>query len=289
MKKFLGFLTLTWWSVCNVSAEEPHSHHELGPSLAAGSGSYLEPFEHLHFSRLGTPIVHSFGIEPALTGRDLFSTYRYRSGDGFSEHEIEFELEWAFTRRLGIILEIPYIFEKPDGESSVDGFGDLAIVPRAVLLEKDRFILTSQLEIIAPTGTSGFGGETALAPGIASWIDLGDWWTLNTQLAVEHVFDEDVNEFIFGFGLVKTLGRTNYTAEDPHGHQSTEGLFNLHLEVTGSTGLSGEEQGEFIAEGLAGVSYGLNSKMDLRVGYEFPLSSPRDFDGGVVAGFVWHF
>lgn len=269
-----------------VSAEDSHADHNHAP-LAETSG-LLDPFEHIHFSSRGTPIVHSFGIEPAFTGRDLFLDYRHRSGDGFTENEIELELEWAFTRRLGVIFEVPYIFEDEDGEETKDGFGDLAIVPRAILLEKERFTLTSQIEIVAPTGTNGFGGETTIAPGFASWFDLGDWWTLNAQLGVEHIFDEDETELLFGVGLVKSLGSEDKPS-DTHGHPTAAGLFHLHLEVTGSVPLKGEEEGAVHAEGLVGLSYGVSPQMDLRVGYEFPLTSPREFDGGVVAGVVWHF
>lgn len=82
----------------------------LSSTLAAAS-DFLEPFEHLHFSERGTPIIHSFGIEAAFTGRDLFLDHIYIKGDGFTEHESELELEWAFTKRLGVILEVPYIWE----------------------------------------------------------------------------------------------------------------------------------------------------------------------------------
>ncbi len=281
----LYLLLLTSVSANEACADHGH-HHE--PASAAGGNGFFAPFRHIHFSGNGTPIVHSFGVEPAFTGRDLFTDYRYRSGEGFAEHELELELEWAFTRRLGVILEVPYVFEKEDGESGIDGFDDIAIVPRAIVLERNRFILSSQVEIVAPTGTNGFGGDTAIAPGIAAWLDLGDWWTLNTQLAVEHSFEEDDSELSFGFGLVKSLGNKS-KSPDPHGHTSAAGQLHLHLEVTGSAGLDGEEEGDVSAEGLVGLSYGLSPQMDLRVGYEFPLTSPREFDSGVVAGLVWHF
>ena len=290
MKSPLTALTILGSVVCSMSAAESHSHHDHAHESAEGGEGFLAPFEHLHFSPLGTPIVHSFGVEPAITGRDLFADYRYRNGDGFTEHEIELELEWAFTRRLGIIVEAPYIFEREDGGETVDGFGDLVFVPRAILLERDRYILTAQIEVVTPTGTNGFGDETAIAPGFAAWFDLGNWWTLNTQLAVEHVFDEDVTDLVYGFGLVKTIDLAcPSSSKDPHEHRSASGLFNLHFEVTGTVGLGGEDDGVVNAEGLLGLSYGLSSAVDVRVGYEFPLSSPNDFNGGLVSGFVLHF
>ena len=117
---------------------------------------------------------------------------------------------------------------------------------------------------------------------------------LNTQLAVEHSFGEDETEILFRFGLVKSIGQLGSSGpvgevSGDHDHPTLAGLLNLHLEVTGSVGLDGGEQGEVYAEGLVGLSYGVNAQMDLRVGYEFPLTSPREFDSGLVAGLVWHF
>ena len=146
--------------------------------------------------------------------------------------------------------------------------------------------------MVAPTGTNGFGGDTAIAPGVAIWMDLGNWWTLNSQLAIEHSFSDDVSEGVFGFGLVKSFATTaheSHASHDSHQHTGSEGLFNLHLEVTGSVGLSGDDEGVVDAEGLVGISYGLASSMDVRIGYEFPLSSPNEFNGGLVTGIIWHF
>ena len=287
MKTYASALVIGCLLPSGVAAEvDPGMHSHDRPA----SGSVLlEPFEHLHRSELGTPLVHSFGVEPAFTERDLFTDYRYRSSDGITEHEIGFELEWAFTRRLGIIVEAPYLFESADGGADSSGFGDLAIVPRALVLERERLLLTTQVEVVAPTGTNGFGGDTAIAPGVAFWLDLGDWWTLNSQLAIEHSFSEDASEAVFGFGLVKSWSSSAHASPDSHGHAGAAGLFNLHLEVTGSVGLGGEDEGVADVEGLVGFSYGLIPGMDIRIGYEFPLSSPDDFNGGLVTGVIWHF
>ena len=252
--------------------------------------SFQEPFEHIHRSQSGTPYVHSFGIEPASTGRDLFLDYAYREGGGVTENESELELEWAFTSRLGVIMEVPYIWEDEEGEASTSGFGDFAIVPRALLVESERFLLTAQLEVVLPTGSSSFGGETAIAPGIAMWNDLGNWWTLNSSVAIEHGFDEDSTEFVFGFGLVKSFGEKH---EDHAGHDhhacSSAGPFNIHLEASGSTPLNGADEGDIDLEGLVGISYGFAAGFDIRAGYLFPITSPRDFDHGFTAGMILHF
>lgn len=263
-------------------------------SIPHTENGFLDTFEHLHFSELGTPIIHSFGVEPAFTGRDLFLDHTYRKGDGFSEHETELELEWAFTRRLGVIVEVPYIWEDEEGVASASGFGDLAIVPRALLIDSSRFLLTAQIETVLPTGSSTFGGETAIAPGISMWNDLGNWFTLNSNISVEHGFDTDSTELLFGFGLVKSFGEKpdlhlGHNHAHDHSAHSAASLFHLHLEVTGSTPLNGPNQGDFYAEGLVGASYGILPQMDIRLGYQFPISSPRDFDHGLTGGLIFHF
>jgi hypothetical protein len=259
-------------------------------SSIAAAADFLESFEHIHRSQLGTPYVHSFWIEPAFTGRDLFLDYSYREGDGGTEHESELELEWAFTSRLGVIMEVPYIWEDEEGAASASGFGDFAIVPRALLVESERFLLTTQLEVVLPTGSSTFGGETAIAPGIAMWNDLGNWWTLNSGVAVEHGFDADSTELLVGFGLVKSFGEKheNHAGHDHHA-DSAAGLFNLHLEATGSTPLNGADKGDIILEGLIGISYGFAAGFDIRAGYMFPITSPKDFDHGFTGGVIFHF
>lgn len=270
----------------------------ISSAFSVETSEFFDDFVHLHFSERGTPIIHSFGVEPAFTGRDLFLDHTYLSGDGFTEHESEIELEWAFTKRLGIIVEVPYIVEDEEGEGTASGFGDLAIVPRALLIASERFLLTAQIETILPTGSSSFGGETAIAPGVSIWNDLGNWFTLNTQLGVEHVFDEDSTEFFFGFGLVKTFGakpdlHTSHDHNHDHGHDhsthSAAGLLNLHLEVTGATPTNGDDSGDFEVEGLIGVSYGLTPQADIRLGYLFPISSPDEFDHGLTGGVIFHF
>ena len=263
-------------------------------STLAAAGNFLEPFEHIHLSQRGTPYVHSFGIEPAFTGRDLFIDHTYIKGDGVTEHESELELEWAFTKRLGMIVEIPYVWEDEEGVGTSSGFGDLAIVPRALLIESERFLLTAQMEVVLPTGSSRFGGETAIAPGIAMWNDLGNWWTLNSGFAIEHGFDEDSTELLFGFGLVKSFGEKHSGhsakshAHHDHGH-ATAGLLHLHREATGSTPLNGPDQGDINLEGLIGISYGVIDGLDIRAGYLFPITSPKDFDEGFTGGLIFHF
>lgn len=53
--------------------------------------------------------------------------------------------------------------------------------------------------------------------------------------------------------------------------------------------LNGADKGELTLEGLVGVSYGFAVGFDLRAGYMFPITSPKEFDQGFTAGVILHF
>ena len=261
----------------------------VSTSPAYSASDWFAPFAHLHTSQNGTPYVHSLGIEPAFTGRDLFIDHGYITGDSFTEYDSEIELEWAFTKRLVVILETSYIYEDEEGVGSAKGFGDLAIVPRALLIESERFLLTAQVETVLPTGGSNFGGDTAIAPGIAMWNDLGNSLTLNSIVSVEHGFDADETELVYGLGLVKSVGETHAGHDHAQSNGSTTGMLHLHFEITGHTPVNGPDEGDVNLEGLVGVSYGLTQNFDIRAGYFFPITHPNDFDYGLTAGMIFHF
>jgi len=264
------------------------------PAMAqSGSSNWGEAYQHHHFSQRGTPVVHTFNLEPAFTGRDLFVTQRYLSGNDAVEHETEIELEWGITRQLGIIFELPYIIEDERQGPTERGFGDLVVVPRVLLHESERLLVTAQTEIGLPTGDDAFGGDTIIAPGIAAWLDLGNWWTLQGIVAWENNLDADESALEFGLGLIKSFDigghATGCDAGDHDHHRTHAGLLNLHLEFTGEMGLTDDEDGRTEVQGLIGLSHGLDNGLEIRVGYEFPVTRPTELDYGFVVGANWHF
>ncbi len=278
-----------------VGAEE--SHHGLSEPLGFNlHEGWFAPTAHSHFSRRGTPMIHSFRVEPAFTRRDFLLDYSFGRRRGEDEHEIEAELEWALTRRLGVVLEVPYTFVHPDGEAAVDGFGALAISPRFLLAEYERFLLAFALEVETPTGSirHDLGSvEVALAPSFSTWIDLGHWWAANTQCGVEHALESNDSELFCRMSLIHTLMPEAVHDDDEtdhdHTHGLTPGLISLILEVDTAMALSGAEDGDIEAEGIAGLYCGISDHMDLRLGYVFPLSTAQDLYSGLTAGFLWHF
>ena len=287
-------------SVSSLIAGDHDEHHDgegLGEQASFGfdlSEGWFDHSEHRHVSPLGTPMAHPFRLEPASIHSDLFTDYSFRKGGDGNEHELEMELELALSRRIGLVVEVPYGFLESEGGASVDGIGDVAIAPRFLLAQYDRFSLAFNFEIELATGDEerGLGGgEIAYAPSFSTWHDLGNWWVLNTQTGLES--SSSSNELFILASLIHTFGRkeTELALKDDDGHNHlSKGLVSLILEVDTRIGLDGDAgEGVVGMEGILGAYYGLNEDFSLRLGYQFPLTSPREFDGGGIFGMMWQF
>ena len=263
----------------------------LGFSLTEG---WLDPWPHNHFSRRGTPFTHTFFTEPAFLDRDFFLDTRISRGEEDNEVEFEAELEWALTRRIGLVLEAPFRVVDPEDGDTEQGFGDLAIAPRFLLVETDRFLLSANFEIETPTGSESRGlgrGETALSPTLSLWYDLGKFVTLNAQFGTEHGLESGEDEFLYNTALTFSLLDSTIvaSARDKYGGHFPPGLVNFLAEVTGRTELSGKDHGRTTAEFLFGASYLVTSHVEIRAGLQFPLFKPREFDNAYLLGLVYHF
>jgi len=288
----LAFMACAWSNP--VRAEELRHKRPavFGFDLSEG---WLDPPTHSHSSPLGTPMVHPFRTEPAFTQRDVLLDYSTRSEAGQRQQEIAAELEWPLSRRLGLIFETPYVFVDPEDGGPIDGFGNLAISPRVLLAETERFLLASALEVettAGDTATDIAEDEVALAPSLSTWIDLGGWWALNSQLGLEYPVESSDAELFFRSALIHTFGSDDthdvVHTHDDHSGGFSAGLVSVILEVDLAVGLSGEEDGDWFAEGIVGMLVNLSDNADARIGYEFPLSTRQDLHNGVTGGLIWH-
>lgn len=287
-------MVLSVWLVAIPAIAGEHysdSRDVFGSDLTTG---WFDRPVHSHFSPLGTPRVHPFRVEPAFTNRDLLVDYNYHSKSDEDECEIEMELEWPLTRRLGLILEVPYAFVDPKDNGSFDGIGDIGIGSRVLLLEYERALLALSLEIETPTGDSDKGlgrGETAIAPSISAWLDLDNWWVGNVQLGSEHEVSSSENELFFRTALIHTLPSGNYHLgeHDDHIHGFPPGLLSLILEIDGTVDIAAEDSGHVETEGIFGALYSISEHADLRLGYVFPFSKSQELNGGFTCGLIWHF
>jgi hypothetical protein len=276
-------------SVPALSAASVDAQGSLG--LADLGRAWFDPWPHSHKSASGTPRVHHFLLEPAFLGRELLTDFRMVNGVDEDEMELEAEIEWALTRRMGLVLEAPMESIKPADESRETGLGDLGLGVRAVLLDLPRLTFAASLGASIPTGDEDRGlgsGEIELSPSLAAWIDLGGWVALNLQAGTSHGLKSDDAEFFWRGGLSWSFMLYGDDAPHTHGHFSP-GMFSLLGEIDGRTGLSGEDNDTSTAQALLGASLSLTSKVDVRGGYILPLGKPREIDNAFILGVVVHF
>ncbi|MFT5467928.1 MAG: hypothetical protein ACI8UO_003036 [Verrucomicrobiales bacterium] len=215
--------------------------------------------------------VQPFFVEPADRHNALIFDYGFRSGDEGNEHEIGFELEYAFNERFGVILEQGFLFL--DGS---EGLGDLAVVPRVFLVESESFYLTANLEVEIPTGDSTLtSDEVALAPSLSARWDVDGGWAVHGQFGVETALDSDETELFTRIALIHGVGASDKLA--------------MILESEFAVGVGGDESGDVHAEGVVGLSYAMRENFATRLGFQFPISSPREFDAGFIVGGVFTF
>ena len=269
---------------------------------------WFTQWEHRHHNVRGAPQVHHFGIEPAYLDRDLLIDYAQTRGDEGSEREFELELEWAFTSRLGLIVEAPLVRVHPNGESVETGIGDLAIAPRALILDTERLLLSANFEVGIPTGDEDRGlgsGEAVLAPSLSLWADCAafpesqQWVTFQAQVGTEHGAESGDSELSYACGLAWTMAPDGaiFHGSGAHGpHRGLEpdvhgvaGSLNLLTEFSGRTGLSGEADSMSSFELLFGASVALSGRWEVRGGYQFPVGGRSEFDDSFLLGVVFHF
>jgi hypothetical protein len=271
------------------------AHGASRPPLRADlSHGWCDPWEHVHASACGTPYVHAFAVEPAFLGRDLLLNVRLARGEDATEVETEAELEWAFTRRLGVAFEVPFHVAASDGDVADAGVGDISVAPRSLLLEFPRFLLSADLAATLPTGdaTRGFGGgEVVLEPGLAAWVDLGRGFTASLRGGSAFALDSGERAWSWGTGLAWSFegpALCGCRTHGGHAHPSLRpGLTTLHLEAAGEEPQSGSgEQG--FAEVLLGASWRATDQVEVRAAVSRPVRGDAEEDAALTLGFVLH-
>ena len=295
--RWMMFLITVWmlpqWQ-CTVRADDgffdPYFVEEL-----------FAPVHHSHFSDAGTPYVHPFTIEPPQIHQDAFFIFTKTEGtqDGSDEFEVEAHLDWALTRRRGIVFAVPLVGNQQPGGMHNVGMGDLEIAPRVMLIESERFILASNFFITVPTGDENRdlgAGEATLSPLITTWHDLGDWNSLLLNFGPEFGAESGDTSMTYSFSLTHSwigaslLGQGEHDDHDEDDdHEGAEhfrpGMKTVYLEMNGETQLDGAEQ--TLVELLPGFSYVLAESAELRFGVLFPVSSTRRFDRQYFTSFTW--
>jgi hypothetical protein len=224
------------------------------------SQAWFDPWPHDHYSPRGTPRVHSFFLEPAFLERDLFLDFQKVRGSSEDETELAVELEWAWTRRMGLVMEMPFRWLDPVGAGSESGIGDFSVAPRLLLIETEAFLLAGNLEISTPSGSADKGlgdGEAGLAPSLSAWIDMGNWVQGNLQIGTRNGLESSDSELFYHGALAASFATARYADPELSTHDHAEnhapsGLIHGILEFSGRTQLDGPQEGASSAELLLG-------------------------------------
>jgi hypothetical protein len=287
---WIALVVLVGCRSARVAEETDHDHGEERPpplctDLRCG---WRAPVDDAHESRRGAPYVHAFHLEPAFLGRDVL-VHAEREGD---EHGLELELEYALTRRLLLLAELPYHWAEDD-----EGLGDLGLGLRGLLVETDRLLVSTQVGLGFPTARRDLGeDEVVVSPRALAWGDLGCWFTAQAGVGLDYGAESGDLELSWGGALAKsfscdallpwcTCRRPHSHGEEEHGHDS---VLTLFLEGRGSLALSGPEDGATSHELLFGVSVPLYRGVDARAGWTLRWDEDDDAAAGWVAGFVLH-
>lgn len=236
---------------------------------------WCAPAEHSHASACGTPLVHGLLTEPAFLGRDLFFDVTIADG----ETQIEAEIEWSLTKRIGLIAELPYT------EADTSGVGDAGLGIRALLVEERRFLFSASMEAELPTGSESRGlgsGSVALGANLHTWVDLGSWVTLQTVSGLEHVPDGSQTAFTWSAVLAKsfrTAPLLRFSSRGGHDHGPA--TFNLLAEIQGATALS-QNAGTTEGRWLLGASYRLARDIDVRGAFSQSFGGDEEEDAWTV-------
>jgi len=216
--------------------------------------------------------IHPITTEAAFNDNDFFIDYAFSNFRDEDEHEIEIELEYALTRRLGVVIETALAFET-EGGSTENGIEDLEIAGRVVLAEYERSITTFSLGFGIPTGENDFSSdELILEPSLLSWFDFGYGITFNTKIGLEIGTRSDSLEFIYEGAVIKDFG----------------GPLALSLESQSIVNLRDDEEEDFISNLTIGGIFRLNNSNSIRAAYTFPLSDD-DFNSGAILSYNYSF
>lgn len=285
----------------DLPSQQEHHEHDAHPAdetplgFSLGDG-WLDPWRHADLSRRGTPFVHLFGLEPAFLDRSVILSYAFTDADDEREHEFEAEIEWALTRRIGLLIEAPYAVLNPDVGPTEHGIGDTVIGGRFLLAEFDWLLVSANLGVSLPTGSEDRGlgsGEVGLEPSVSLWLDLGNWITFNAQAGTEHGVESGDDVLFYNAALAWSFRAPALFGRGTGGHADhlhfPPGLTSLIAEFSGEVVLNGADDGRATQELLLGVSHNLTQVWELRGGYQIPLGRPRDFDSGYVVSLLRHF
>lgn len=235
----------------------------------------------LHFSH---PIITE---SPSPDTKARFDYIFLEDADGgeSSDHTLNLELEYAFTRNISIELDVPYTFrdfsEEPN-ENHFDNIG-LGLKLANFSLENYGILLGGGVEFEFPTGDDdeGIGSDEVFE--VAPFLSFG--YKMNK---FEFISFLELG-FPFNDGSEDESAEFEYNASVLY--HAIENFLQVLFELNGEVAIEGEEEGFSVLNLTPGVKITpFNDKnLALGVGFSFPVTDDKEFDFGLTSSIFYHF
>ena len=194
------------------------------------------------------------------------------------------------NRRLEIITNIPFVLRnnavtglptinpnRPGATTSQShtGFGDMSFTPRVLLHETKDFSLTSEMAVLAPTGTRPLAGKTELIPNVSFWNNFAGGWVIRGGFGDLIPLNGGKNTLISQLAIGQTL-----TAHDV----PLFGDFTYYLSTVVNSPLPNGDQTSVTL--TPGVRMHLSRDWYFLAGLPTPLTKARVADLGMILWFL---
>lgn len=153
-------------------------------------------------------------------------------------------------------------------------------------------MISSNLEFGFPTGDEKRelgSGEISISPSISTWLDLGNWFSLSSQLGFEHSLESEDTGYFYKMALGYSVIRHGKRKIDLDNFHFPSGMLNFIAEFSGNTYLTEFDETESAFDILLGAAYVVNPHWEGRVGYSFPIGGHQEFKRSVVFSLIRHF
>jgi hypothetical protein len=251
--------------------------------------SYAGDHDRTHSHDEGLHFAHPLIAESPSPDTKIRFDYFFRDikseGEDATENEVRVEAEYAFHRTFSVEVDVPFVFLDPKDGSSRENLKNVEIGLKFAnfAFEEHNLLLGYGIEFGLPTGDDkkGIGSNNIFE--IEPFLSLGYKW-------------QGLEVVAFASFGIPTNQEEGEEVETELGYNLSF-LYHLTprvsglLEFDGETVLSGDEEGETVANITPGIIFRplANPNLAVGLGVSVPLSDEEEFDIQTTASVFYHF
>jgi len=217
--------------------------------------------------------------------REIEVTVNHEKGPDGRVTSAAAALEFPILPRWQVELEVPLVFLQEKERSAQSGIGDIELQTKFLFFDSidPPTLVAMGVEGRFPTGSErrGLGGEASIEPFITAGVALGPF-----DVLAEIAYEWNLNSNVHG---PREQELTAGAALGWRVHRK----FTPLVELTTVTQTRGSDDERLVGRTQIYITPGFNVRpfpgTTLRMGIELPISTAREFDYALRAGFVWEF